>query len=325
MERFRAARDMGCDYLLAQLHADGSFGDPGAGLAGYFFSPAALAVGGYTEAANRLCHWIRGHGLLASGDFGPRPAHAIGYAYAYYNSWVIVGAHRLGQFDLSQRGMDFLMDFWDSESGGFYSSPTQRSAQTKQDLWVVAGCGRAALYTGRMEVARGVGRWMKTLMEAQPSYPQRLFSVYSRAEGLHTVPDPADEIRYVMSHDAERDQFFFHPGIAGGYLARLYQATGETEWLELAKEYMRFAEGASDYLFSLLRAGKVGWAASLLWTLTGEQKYQEMAIRVGDNLVAAQADDGWWAGLGDDVNPSNTTTAEMTIWLDEIHQAVGRG
>ena len=80
-------------------------------------------------------------------------------------------------------------------------------------------------------------------MAAQPDYPQQLYSVYSRADGLHTEPDPDDEIRYVMSRDAERDQFFFHPGIAGGFLARLYQATGEGEWLELAKEYMRFAEG----------------------------------------------------------------------------------
>ena len=151
---------------------------------------------------------------------------------------------------------------------------------------MVSGAGQAALYTGRLDVARGVGRWMQTLMAAQPNYPQQLYSVYSRAEGLHTNPNPDDEIRYVMSRDAERDQFFFHPGIAGGFLARLYQATGEGEWLELAKEYMRFAEGASDYLFRLLRAGKVGWAAAVLYTLTGERKYREMAVQVGDNLIA---------------------------------------
>ena len=80
---------------------------------------------------------------------------------------------------------------------------------------MVSGAGQAALYTGRLDVAHGVGRWMQTLMAAQPNYPQQLYSVYSRAEGLHTNPDPDDEIRYVMSRAAERDQFFFHPGIAG--------------------------------------------------------------------------------------------------------------
>jgi rhamnogalacturonyl hydrolase YesR len=164
---------------------------------------------------------------------------------------------------------------------------------------------------------------MQTLMEAQPNYPQQLYSVYSRAHGLHTVPDPGDEDkRYVMSRDATRDQFFFHPGIAGGFLARLYQATDEGEWLDLAKEYMRFAEGASDYLFRLQRAGKVGWAASVLYMLTGESKYREMAVRVGDNLIASQAPEGWWGPAGAP-QPSTSSTGEMTSWLDEIHQAVG--
>ena len=328
MKRFREARDRGCAHLLAQQRPDGSFGNPALGAIEYYKVPAALQVCGETNAASRLCAWIRRHGMNAAGDFGPRPQpgskyadlHAE-YAYIYYNSWVIIGAHRLGQFDLSQHGMDFLLDFQDGESGGFYSSPSRRDAHTKQDLWVVSGAGQAALYTGRLDVARGVGRWMQTLMAAQPNYPQQLYSVYSRAEGLHTNSDPDDEIRYVMSRDAERDQFFFHPGIAGGFLARLCQATGEGEWLELSKEYMRFAEGASDYLFRLLRAGKVGWAASVLYALTGGRKYREMAVRVGDNLIAAQAEAGYWSLPGSEVL-RNDITAEMVVWLDEITQAV---
>ncbi len=328
MKRFREARDRGCAHLLAHQHPDGSFGNPELGAIEYYKVPAAFQVCGQTNAANRLCSWIRRHGLTAAGDFGPRPRHGgryadlhAEYAYTYYNSWVIIGAHRLGQFDLSQRGMDFLLGFRDAESGGFYSSLTERSAHTKQDLWVVSGAGQAALYTGRLDVARGVGRWMQRLMAAQPNYPRQLYSVYSRAEGLHTNPDPADDIRYVMHQDAQRDQFFFHPGIAGGFLARLHQATGEGEWLELAQEYMRFTEGASDYLFRLLRAGKVGWAAAVLYTLTGKHKYREMALRVGDNLIAAQAADGSWS-LPDHSMLKNDITAEMVVWLDEITQAV---
>ena len=266
--------------------------------------------------------------MSAGGDFGPRPRpgseyadlHAE-YAYIYYNSWVIIGAHRLGQFDLSQRGMDFLLDFLDAESGGFYSSPTKRDAHTKQDLWVVSGAGQAALYTGRLDVARGVGAGCKRSWRPNPTIRSGSTRSTAAPEELHTNPDPDDEIRYVMSRDAERDQFFFHPGIAGGFLARLYQATGEGEWLALAKEYMCFAEGASDYLFRLLRAGKVGWAASVLYTLTGERKYREMAVRVGDNLIAAQSAAGYWSLPGSEVL-KNDITAEMVVWLDEITQAV---
>ena len=85
---------------------------------------------------------------------------------------------------------------------------------------------------------------------------------------------------------------------------------------------MCLAEGASDYLFRLLRAGKVGWAASVLYTLTGESKYREMATRVGDNLISTQAVEGYWSLPGFRVL-NNDITAEMVIWLDEIYQAVG--
>ena len=325
MSRFREARDKGGANLLGQLRPDGSFGSPEAGATEYYKVPAAFIVCGEGNAASRLLNWVRLKGKTPDGDFVPRPEGAEDdYWYAYYNVWLIMAAQRLGQFDISEGGMEFLMGFWNPDTGGFYSSFEERDFDTKEDLWVVAGCGTAALYTGRTDVAEGVGRWMQRLMQAQPNYPSEMYTVYSLSESLITDPGDEDDTRYILHNDVERDQFFFHPGIAGGFLARLYQATGDQEWLDLAKEYMRFAEGANDYLFKLLRAGKVGWAASVLYTLTGERKYKDMAVRVGDNIIAAQSADGSWASTGDEM-ASNDATAEMVVWLDEIYQAVGDG
>jgi hypothetical protein len=67
-----------------------------------------------------------------------------------------------------------------------------------------------------IDVARGVSRGMQVPMR------------------LHTSPDPDDEYRYVLNSDATREALFYHPGTASGFLARLYQATGEEEWLDLA-------------------------------------------------------------------------------------------
>jgi hypothetical protein len=320
LDRFRQARDRGCDYLLRQQRPDGGFGPEERGLADYYKVPSAYVVCGESMAAARLCDWVRRCGMTTEGDFGPRLPETLDYYYLYYNAWVISGAHRQGHFDLSRKGMDFLLGFWDSASGGFYSSRTDRSAETKQDLWVTSGGGVAALYMGHFEVACGVGRWMKQLVDLQPDFPKRLFSVYSRAGGVHTSYPAADEIRYVLNASATRDEYFFQPGIAAGFLAQLYKATGGGEWLELARQYLRFAEGASDFLFHSLRAGKVGWASALLYTLTSESKYREMAIRVGDNLIAAQGPDGAWST---NLLSCNDATAEMVVWLDEIDQAVG--
>ncbi len=317
--KYLDARDRGLEFLKAQVRPDGGFGPEEQGVTHYYKLISVFHVCGETVLASRLCDWIRDHGITPEGDFGPRPADALDYAHAYYNSWVIAGAHRLGQYDLSMRGFEFLMKFHDAESGGFYSSPTERSADTLQDIWVVCGSARAALAVGRIDVAEGVGRWLEEVFRQQPNFPEQIYGVYSRARGLITDPDPDDEIRYVCNRDAQRDQFFFNPGIAAGVLTRLYQATGDDKWLNLAREYLSLVDDAPDYLFASLRAGKVSWAASSLYRLTHEEKYRDIAVKVADNLVDQQTERGSWPSIIGE----NDATAEMTYWLDQIHQAVG--
>lgn len=323
MKKFREARDRGGAYLLGQIRKDGGFGDSNLGITEYYKIPSAFLVCGFSGAANNLLSWIRRHGFQVNGDFGPRPAADLNsYYYAYYNAWVIKASHRLGAFDLSQRGMDFLLTFHDPEGGGFYCHPTDRYAYTEQDLWVVSGIGWCSIYTGKLDVARGVGGWMKEMMANQPNYPDELWTVYNRAYGLITKVIDGDNFRYVLTRDETRDQSFYHPGIAAGFLCRLYMATGEEEWLELAVEYMRFCDHVGDYHFKLVRAGKVGWAAAMLYTLTDEDKYRKMAIRIGENLINSQLENGAWLWPVSGHNlPHNDITAEMVVWLDEIHQA----
>lgn len=320
MRRFRDAREKGCSYLLKLCRPDGGFGNPELGLDEYYKALTAFAVCGHTRTAARLCRWILSQGITPEGDFGPRTQNTGDFRYTYPNAWITVGAHRLGEFGLSLRGMEFLMGFWDSASGGFFSDAARRDDETEQDIIYVGFCGLAALYTGRIDVAKSVGRWLKTVMKCQPSFPEKLYTVYSKAKGLHITSD--SEIRYVVSRNATTYQNFFQPGCAGAFLASLYQATGEREWLHLSVEYMRFAEGANDYLFSLLAAGKVGWAAALLYKITGEDKYRQMAVRVGDSIIAAQTKQGCWNFPATNT-PHNGITAEMVVWLDEIHQAAG--
>src|SRR5206468_13066201 len=102
-ERYRIARDLGCEYLLKQKRADGGFGPPERGLADYYKVPLAYMACGASAEASSLLNWIRKNGLTTEGDFGPRPVDAFGYYYIYYNTWVIIGAHRQGQFDISQK------------------------------------------------------------------------------------------------------------------------------------------------------------------------------------------------------------------------------
>lgn len=322
MSKFRESRDKGSKYLLSQVKPDGFVGDPSEGVAGYYKPLWALQSCGETKAANRLCDWVRKDGITPEGDFGPRPDFFKGPAHLYPNAWTVIAAQRLGQFDIAQRGMDFIARQWDSETGGFFGDLDSHTAETQQETMVTSFCGQAAIYTGRIDIAEGVGRWAKTVFEAQPDFPARLYTNYTRAGGLVTDYPTEDEIGHVVIASAARDQAFFQPGVTGAFLARLYQATGNAEWLDLAKEYMHFAEGANDYLFHIVRAGKVGWAASLLYTLSGESRWRDMAVRVGNNLIDLQFQGGFWSGVGGH-QPSIDSTAERVAWMDEIDQAVG--
>ena len=123
MKRFKEARDKGSDFLAGRQRPDGSFQNVHLGAGGYWAISIALFVGGHSNAANRLCDWVRKNAFTPEGDIGPAPEKDRSYYYPYEKSWLIEGTHRLAQFDLSQRGMDFLAGFWDPESGGFFFQP----------------------------------------------------------------------------------------------------------------------------------------------------------------------------------------------------------
>lgn len=325
MDRFAKGRDRGGDYILKHMRPDGTVENSHNEVWRYWGIPIALTVSGHSAAAGRFFNWIRNNVFTEEGDFGSSPERKQMGSYAYQNAWLIEGAQRLGQFDLSQRGMDFITSFWDPVTGGFYSSYHDRDDETDMEIYVTSGCGRAAIYTNRLDVARGVGGFLNTVMKGQPNYPDQLYAVYKRKDGLQTNPETDDMMRFVMSQDSTQDQQFFNPGIAGGFLVRLYQITGENQWLDLAKEYMYFAEIASDHFIKLpgLRQGKSAWGAAVLYTITGEDKYRELATRIGDSILSYQAAEGYWYGLSPDKHPSLGLTAEMVIWLDEINQSVG--
>ena len=317
MTRFRQARDRGGAYLVSHQAADGSFPQGKPDIADYYKTITAFEVCGRSDAASRLCHWIRRCAMGPDGDFCPQSDPPPGHLHGYFNAWIVCGAHRAGQFDLSGRGMDFLMRLHDPVSGGFYSSAQAQDDQTVQDIMPTCMCGLAALYTGRIEAATSVGRWLKTVRDRQPAFPQKLYSVYSRAGGLHTDPPAGQERRYVVDRSAKRDQNIFNPGIAAAFLAQLYQATGYRATLELAEQYIEVALGASDFLLGIVRAGKVGWATALLYRITGQSKYRQMARRIGANLIRLQADQGYWSGVGQ-TTPSFDSTAERVVWMDAI-------
>ena len=87
-------------------------------------------------------------------------------------------------------------------------------------------------------------------------------------------------------------QYYYYFGMPSVALAQIYELTGKAEYLEGSKAYFdRFLSCGS----AALRApgsGKSFWASSILYRLTGEEKYKEACLSLMDYFCKAQRGDG---------------------------------
>jgi hypothetical protein len=101
-------------------------------------------------------------------------------------------------------------------------------------------------------------------------------------------------------------------------------AWGDSQWAELGKRYIELAFKLDDEMYETAQVGKVGWGAALLYACTREQRFLDLAERVGEALIAQQTETGGWDNTGGYVNEAIRTevTAEFIVLLDEMIGAI---
>jgi hypothetical protein len=318
LEDMIRARSKGIEWILRQRNPDGSIGPYKEGIF-YYRVPWALAVTGHTAEACMLLEWVRGNMFNAEGDFAGRYSReeCAGY-YTYPNANLIYGAHMLRQFDLSCRGMRFLLGFQDRDSGGFFNRKEETGPGGEEDIWCSSQAGLTCLLTGHLEQARKVAHFLETVYKLQPDKERSLYFVYHRGKGLVTDFPDEKATAYCIQADRPR-QYYFQPGIAAAFLCRLYMATAERKHLDLAEKYIEFATGCT-HLFSAPQVCKVGWGSALLYQVTKDSQYYDLAAKVADYFVEHQYPEGYWMNIA----PYRTLqsiieiTAEFTVHLDTI-------
>ncbi|HYM16361.1 MAG TPA: hypothetical protein VEZ14_12460 [Dehalococcoidia bacterium] len=321
--RWSEARARGVAHLLGLQRADGAIGHPETeGLAPYYKALWALAAAGRTEEGNRLATWIAANVQDEAGDFsGSLRGADHNYSYPYPNAWIICGAQKLGRFDITRRGMEFLLTLQSNEFGGFRIQ--RDKPDSPQDLLCSAQAGNACLSTGHLPRAKEVGRFLRAVWDAQPHPERELFFVYKPGQGLRT-DFPEDRQRLHSIRIDKRRQMYFNMGIAAAFLARLTMATGDAAWADLGKSYLEIGFNVLDEMYETAQVGKVGWGAALIYGVTGERRYLELATRVGDALIAQQTESGGWDNTGGYVSDVVRTevTCEFIVLLDEMISGV---
>jgi hypothetical protein len=317
--RLREARDAGARYLVEHQRADGAVGEPErAGLGPYYKTLWAFAAAGHHDAGNRLASWVASHVQQPNGDFaGSMRGTLQDNNWAYPNAWMTIGAHLLGRHDVSAPGMRFLLTLQDPHTGGFRMQPTREDSI--QDVLNAAQCGNACLLTGNLDAALNVAAFLRMMQDAQPRPAEEQFFVFKPGAGLRTEFPEERQRLHSIRIDTPR-QAYFNAGIAPAFLSRLTMATGDASHVQLGMRYLEIAFHVLDEMYETAQVGKVGWGAALTYAVTSDQRYRQLAERVGDAIVAQQTDTGGWDNTGGYVNEAVRieVTAEFVVLLSEM-------
>ena len=291
---YRQACRNGTDWLLNFVNSDGSIGPAQEGLY-YYRVPWTFALMGAITANSRLLDWIHRQMFSSVGAFeGISPQGVFADRYGSYPlACLVVGATLMQRFDIVYPGTQHLLTWQDPESGGFYNNRRDNTMTGEQELFPASQGGMTLLLAGQVDAARKAGAWLKQLWELQPDVEHKLYHVYSPAKGL--VMDYApDEAALYLTRKDEPWQHHFNGGIAAAFLAKLYMATGEEIWLNLARQYQGFSMTTDDCQFQSMQTCKSGWGSGLSYVATRETQYRDWTVRLGDWFVSHQYADGHW-------------------------------
>ena len=325
-ERFLEAARRGVVWILEQQRDDGSFCDPSDGIGAYYKVPYALGLTGHTGEAMALARWIAEHHFTSDGEFGPDEAGSAGARHerwpTYRQAWLVLGLHRLGRWDMSLLGAEFLLRFQLS-GGGFYATEAEsRFVEPVCTSW----SGLAVLATGHVKAAGRAGDALVSMIRAQPDPNRFYFRMTDDGELLTEVPSGEELFYFVDAGKAE--QIYYNPGIALIFLTNLYRATGVESYLSACHELLEFTERCAGDAYRFPPSGKVGCGCALLYELTGREEARRAACALGEYLLETQTPQGTWElpdagpyrGLKHRGSPAVALdiTSEFSVFLTEI-------
>jgi hypothetical protein len=171
-------------------------------------------------------------------------------------------------------------------------------------------------------------------VDIQPRAEEEFYYVYDASRGEVVTHFPMDErINYVIQTDRVK-QHLFHLGAPMGFLADLYQGTGERKYLTGSAAYFDFCSRLNEESFRWPSMCKNGWGAALLYRAKRLAKYREFAEKVAEiTLLKAQNEDGSWDDfkvLTDNKGsgftaPAVQITSEFVFELAEIAKGLSAG
>lgn len=310
-ERFAVGAQRAAEWVISQQKEDGSLTPPEDGASSYYKVPYALAVTGHATAANRLLDWTKANDLASRGVLKlTSPGLAL-----YKHSWMLQGAIRLARFDLARPLGEYVLRCL-APCGGFFQVPEGNEVVEPACLgWG----GMAMVYYGQLDLARQAGNVIGSMLDQQPE-PNRFY--FTLTPGGELVVGGSE----TYLDFTQPGQVYWRLGIPLLFLTRLYLATSEQRYLDVAQSMLHLQLGGADDAFAHPTSGKSGLAAAILYAITGDARAREAACREGDFLLSIQDAEGWWTSpTADSLGVRFDYTGEFTVFLTEMAAALASG
>ncbi len=304
----------------------------------YYKSIWALESSGRLSLANSVSDYVKTHFFhRRNGDFGNK-AQRQGdewFAWRYYtypNFWITIGSHKIGRFDLSMAGSDYLLSYFDPKTGGFCNEKTYPAGKKVEDSLASSANALACLYSCKVKEPMKTGVFLIKLLKAQPDPKKKFYTSVGEKGALIQDFAPEDEL-YRVVDASKKEQYFFMVGLPIAFLSKLYLATNEKKYLDAALGYYRFTKNCSGLAYSYPASGKSGFGTAILFRITKKEEIKSSAEEELDFLVKTQGPDGSWTsfpglklygeGTVFPIEGQIDITGEFTVWLNEMLQELG--
>jgi len=319
---------MGSRWLVDHQNPNGSWIDlDDAKVDAFYKTSWALMATGQPAAAHRTLNYTVMNFFTAEGDFMPRehPSHKKEH-YLYPNAYFIVGSMLSGRYEIAMPAVDFLLNHQDADHGGFHSRYTDSNSKNISGTVSTSAAGVACLAAGRIDAARRVAEFLESIVDMQPAPNDRFFTTIQPNGRLFTDLKDNRKAFSRLIDVRKENQCWYALGLPFAFLVQIASSTGEKRYSDLAQWYFDFQMRCVNP-WDGSDSGKAAWGCAMLYRITGEKRYLEIAFHIAENIMSKQNDDGSWLlqggiyGKPDKQTFSNADfdlTSEYTLWLSLI-------
>ena len=281
-------------FFESKLEKDGSYGSEAKDIACYYKSPMMFIHAGKLDLAKQVLERIKKMYMQKNGDFSS--SHTIKSIkpeyveyWSYTNGWILRAANQIKMTEMSDHGYDYLKQFHVGIDAGFLTNnPESKTDMT--DVLTTAHHGLLNLERGNLDLAIQAGNYLCHAINKQPDIQKGFYLRFDKTK-LPIV----DQSAFYFINKTEPNQLYFMIGYPCAYLALLYQATGNQNFLKAAKEYLDFSLSCHENVYQCNFSHKIAWAASIVYSIIPENKYLEAIQRITDYFINNQSNTGIWS------------------------------